>query len=132
MQAGRVTGVHTDQGFIAADMVINAAGPWAAEVAGWAGIDLPLRNRARTILVTGPLPAMPRDHPFVEDVATELVLPPGGGRRADGHGAGAGGQPGASGHRSGAGGRHDRRGYASRAGCWAAHRSSPPGPACAR
>jgi len=78
MQAGRVTGVHTGQGFIAADVVINAAGPWAAEVAGWAGIDLPLRNRARTILVTGPLPAVPRDHPFVEDVATEWYFRPEG------------------------------------------------------
>lgn len=78
VQGGRVTGVHTDQGFIAAGMVINAAGPWAAEVAGWAGIDLPLRNRARTILVTGPLPAVPRNHPFVEDMATEWYFRPEG------------------------------------------------------
>lgn len=78
MQAGRVTGVHTDRGFIAAGTVINAAGPWAAEVAGWSGIDLPLRNRARTILVTGPLPAVPREHPFVEDMATEWYFRPEG------------------------------------------------------
>ncbi len=78
VQSGRVTGVHTDQGFIAADVVINAAGPWAAQVAGWAGIDLPLRNRARTILVTGTLPAVPRGHPFVEDVATEWYFRPEG------------------------------------------------------
>jgi sarcosine oxidase, subunit beta len=78
VQGDRVTGVHTDQGFIAAGMVINAAGPWAAEVAAWAGLDLPLRNRARTILVTGALPAVPRDHPFVEDVATEWYFRPEG------------------------------------------------------
>lgn len=78
LQNGRVTGVHTDQGFIAARAVINAAGPWAAEAAGWAGIDLPLRNRARTILVTGPLPAVPRDYPFVEDVATGWYFRPEG------------------------------------------------------
>lgn len=78
VQAGRVTGVHTTHGFIAARTVINAAGPWAAEVAGWAGVDLPLRNRARTILVTGPLPVVPRDHPFVEDVATEWYFRPEG------------------------------------------------------
>ncbi len=78
VQGGRVTGVHTDQGFIAAGAVINAAGPWAAEVAGWAGIDLPLRNRARTILVTGALPVVPRDHPFVEDVAAEWYFRPEG------------------------------------------------------
>jgi sarcosine oxidase subunit beta len=78
VQGGRVTGVHTDQGFIAAGLVINAAGPWAAEVAGWSGIDLPLRNRARTILVTGSLPAVPRDHPFVEDMATGWYFRPEG------------------------------------------------------
>lgn len=78
MQAGRVTGVHTDQGFIAAGAVINAAGPWAAEVAGWASVDLPLRNRARTILVTGPLPAVPRDHPFVEDFGAGWYFRPEG------------------------------------------------------
>jgi sarcosine oxidase subunit beta len=78
VQGGRVTGVHTDQGFIAAGTVINAAGPWAAEVAGWSGIDLPLRNRARTILVTGSLPAVPRDHPFVEDMATGWYFRPEG------------------------------------------------------
>jgi sarcosine oxidase subunit beta len=78
VQGGRVTGVHTDQGFIPAGVVINAAGPWAAEVASWAGIDLPLRNRARTILVTGPLLAVPRDHPFVEDVASGWYFRPEG------------------------------------------------------
>jgi sarcosine oxidase subunit beta len=78
VQGGRVTGVHTDQGFIAAGTVINAAGPWAAEVAGWSGIDLPLRNRARTILVTGPFPAISRDHPFVEDMATGWYFRPEG------------------------------------------------------
>lgn len=78
LQGGRVTGVHTDQGFIAAGTVINAAGPWAAGVAGWAGVDLPLRNRARTILVTGPLPAVPRDHPFVEDFGAGWYFRPEG------------------------------------------------------
>jgi glycine/D-amino acid oxidase-like deaminating enzyme len=78
VQGGRVTGVHTDQGLIAAGTVINAAGPWAAEVAGWSGIDLPLRNRARTILVTGPFPAIARDHPFVEDMASGWYFRPEG------------------------------------------------------
>jgi FAD-dependent oxidoreductase domain-containing protein 1 len=31
------------------NVVVNAAGPWAAAVAGWAGIDLPVRARRRSV-----------------------------------------------------------------------------------
>ena len=44
------------------DVVVNAAGPWAATVAGWAGIDLPVRARRRTVHVLRtpePLHGMP-------------------------------------------------------------------------
>jgi glycine/D-amino acid oxidase-like deaminating enzyme len=50
VQGGRVTGVHTDQGFIAAGTVINAAGPWAAEVAGWGGVGIILAPVAGQLL----------------------------------------------------------------------------------
>ena len=33
------------------DVVVNAAGPWAAAVAAWAGIDLPIRPRRRSVYV---------------------------------------------------------------------------------
>ena len=33
------------------DVVVNAAGPWAAPVAAWAGIDLPVRPRRRSVYV---------------------------------------------------------------------------------
>ncbi len=38
----RVRGIRTDQGDIAAGIVVNAAGPWADRVAEWAGVRLPL------------------------------------------------------------------------------------------
>ncbi len=45
---------------IDADVVVNAAGPWARAVAGWAGIDLPVFARRRTVFhVTCPEP-LPR------------------------------------------------------------------------
>lgn len=47
---------------LSCDVVVNAAGPWAATVAAMAGIDLPVRARARTVFVlTCPdrLPACP-------------------------------------------------------------------------
>ncbi|HPW18583.1 MAG TPA: FAD-binding oxidoreductase [Candidatus Aminicenantes bacterium] len=40
---GRVRGVRTDKGEYAAPVVVNAAGPWAAEVAALAGMEVPVR-----------------------------------------------------------------------------------------
>jgi FAD-dependent oxidoreductase domain-containing protein 1 len=50
-RSGRaVTGVQLDIGSaLEADVVVNAAGAWAAKVAGWAGIDLPVRGRRRSV-----------------------------------------------------------------------------------
>ncbi len=45
-----------------ADVVVNAAGPWARQVAAWAGIDLPVRARRRTVFHVScptPLPGCP-------------------------------------------------------------------------
>jgi len=42
-EGGRVRGVRTDKGEYAAPVVVNAAGPWAAEVAALAGIEVPVR-----------------------------------------------------------------------------------------
>ncbi|WP_295981663.1 FAD-binding oxidoreductase [uncultured Variovorax sp.] len=45
-----VTGVQLDGGeTLDADVVVNAAGAWAAKVAQWAGIDLPVRGRRRSV-----------------------------------------------------------------------------------
>ena len=75
---GRLAGVHTTAGFIAAPIVVNAAGPWAGEVGRWAGVDIPILNRSRTILVTGTFPAIPSDRPFVEDVSAGWYYRPEG------------------------------------------------------
>ena len=47
---------------IEADVVVNAAGPWARRVAAWAGIELPVVARRRTVFqlsCPAPLPACP-------------------------------------------------------------------------
>jgi sarcosine oxidase subunit beta len=49
---GRVTGVRTDKGAFAAPVVINAAGPWGAEVAALAGIEAPVRPDSHEAAVT--------------------------------------------------------------------------------
>jgi FAD-dependent oxidoreductase domain-containing protein 1 len=49
---GRVTAVRlAGDGEITCDTVINAAGPWAARVAAMAGVELPVRARARSVFV---------------------------------------------------------------------------------
>lgn len=52
----RVVAVQTSQGTVACEQVINAAGPWAGEIATMAGVDLPIRPRRGFVLVTEPLP----------------------------------------------------------------------------
>lgn len=53
---GRVRGVLTPQGRIDADVVVNAAGPWAGDVAALFGAALDIRPRRGTILVTAAMP----------------------------------------------------------------------------
>ena len=40
----RITGVELDNGEVAANIVVNAAGPWAKPLAESAGLDLPMRS----------------------------------------------------------------------------------------
>jgi glycine/D-amino acid oxidase-like deaminating enzyme len=48
----RITGVRLADGAeLPCDLAVNAAGPWSARVAGWAGIDLPVRPRKRMVFV---------------------------------------------------------------------------------
>jgi sarcosine oxidase subunit beta len=43
IEKGKVAGVRTSRGDISTGVVVNAAGPWAPRVAGWAGITLPIK-----------------------------------------------------------------------------------------
>lgn len=52
LQGGRVVSVRLgDCSEIGCDVVVNAGGPWSARVAGFAGLDLPVRARKRMIYV---------------------------------------------------------------------------------
>jgi len=74
VQAGKVTGVQTSQGAIDAPVVVNAAGPWAGQVAAMAGVQLPISPVRRQIAVTTPLPDVPADFPFVIDFSRNLYF----------------------------------------------------------
>jgi sarcosine oxidase subunit beta len=70
----RVTTVLTSAGDIEAGCVVNAAGPFAAEVARMMGVDVPIAPLRRQMLVTTPLAEVPADFPFVIDFATGLYF----------------------------------------------------------
>lgn len=55
IEGGRVRGVKTDRGEYGAEVVIDAAGPWGAEVARLAGLDVPVRPDSHEGAVTEPV-----------------------------------------------------------------------------
>ncbi|HSN78687.1 MAG TPA: FAD-binding oxidoreductase [Anaerolineae bacterium] len=70
MQGGRVAGVETDRGPLAAPLVVIAAGPYSGRVASLAGVDLPLRIIRRQRVTIGQHPLIPQDAPMVIDQDT--------------------------------------------------------------
>jgi len=66
----RVTGVLTSRGFVSTRVVVNAAGPWAAEVARMAGADLPVEPLRRQLVPTEPFDKLPKRFPMVIDMST--------------------------------------------------------------
>jgi D-hydroxyproline dehydrogenase subunit beta len=71
--AGRVTGVRTSRGALAAGQVVNAAGPWAGELASLAGLSLPVLPRRGFIVVTEPLPVLIRHKVYTADYVANVA-----------------------------------------------------------
>ena len=67
VKGGKVKGVETSRGPISAPVVVNAAGPWAGEIARMAGLDLPVKPFRRQVFATKPFDAIPRPVPMVID-----------------------------------------------------------------
>jgi sarcosine oxidase subunit beta len=66
----RITGVMTTRGFVSTQVIVNAAGPWAAEVAMMAGADLPVAPLRRQLVPTEPFDQLPKRFPMVIDMST--------------------------------------------------------------
>lgn len=76
IEAGKVNGVKTDEGEFFAPVIINAAGPWAADVAKMAGVNLPIATwRHDTMFVNRPKELGP-SHPTVIDNANSMYFRP--------------------------------------------------------
>ena len=73
MTGGRVTGVHLKKyGLAPCGQAVNAAGTRAAVVAGWAGLDLPVEPRKRTVFVIDAPNARHPDAPLLVDAGFYL------------------------------------------------------------
>ncbi|KPN31690.1 N-methyltryptophan oxidase [Halolamina pelagica] len=80
--AGRVVGVDVagdgapSDGSIDADAVVNAAGPWAGELASMARIDTPIEPQRRQALVVDPERPVPETDPLTIDLETSSHFRP--------------------------------------------------------
>jgi sarcosine oxidase subunit beta len=70
LPARRISGVMTTRGFVSTRIVVNAAGPWAAEVARMAGTELPVEPLRRQLVTTEPFDGLPQRFPMVIDMST--------------------------------------------------------------
>ncbi len=59
-----VAGVETSRGPVSSTAVVNAAGAWAARVAQWIGLDLPVAPLRRQVAVTVPTDILPDGMPM--------------------------------------------------------------------
>jgi sarcosine oxidase subunit beta len=70
VENGEVTGISTRRGRVATRVVVNAAGPWAAEVARMAGAKVPVEPLRRQLVPTEPFDKLPKRFPMVIDMST--------------------------------------------------------------
>src|SRR5690606_32042507 len=64
---GAVTGVETDRGAIAAEIVVNCAGQWARKVGLMCGVPVPLHSAEHMYIVTGRIEGVHPDLPVMRD-----------------------------------------------------------------
>jgi sarcosine oxidase subunit beta len=73
-----VSGVITSRGEVSTRVVVNAAGPWAAEVASMAGIDLPVHPLRRMLVPSEPFEDFPHSAPMIIDMSNGFHFRPEG------------------------------------------------------
>jgi sarcosine oxidase, subunit beta len=64
LSGSRIVEVTTDDATLPCGEVVNAAGPWAAEVGRMAGVDVPVTPLRRQVAVTAPTSLLPESMPM--------------------------------------------------------------------
>ena len=73
-----ISGVKTTKGDVATRKVVNAAGPWAAQMAKMAGVDLPVEPLRRMLVPSEPFNDFPHTSPMVIDMTNGFHFRPEG------------------------------------------------------
>jgi len=73
---GRISGAETTRGLVSTRTVVNAAGPWAAEVAALAGVELPVEPLRRMLVPTEPFDSVSHAMPMVIDMTNGFHFRP--------------------------------------------------------
>jgi sarcosine oxidase, subunit beta len=72
----QVTAVETSRGTVQTRTVVNAAGPWAAEVAQMARVELPVEPLRRMLVPTEPFDQFPHSAPMIIDMTNGFHFRP--------------------------------------------------------
>src|SRR5215218_1723227 len=73
---GEITGVSTPRGDIVTPLVIDAAGAWAREIGGLAGVEVPVAPVRHQLLITRPIAGMSAQEPIARIVDASAYLRP--------------------------------------------------------
>jgi sarcosine oxidase subunit beta len=73
-----VTSVDASKGTVVTRIVVNATGPWAAELAHMVGIDLPVKPLRRMLVPTEPFDQFPHGAPMIIDMSNGFHFRPEG------------------------------------------------------
>ena len=76
VSGGRVRALETDRGPIEADVVVDAAGAWGAEIGRTAGLELPIRLRRVQVAAVRQPAGRPQARLTFSDMVSNLVLRP--------------------------------------------------------
>jgi len=71
-----ITGVETTRGPVSTPVVVNAGGPWAADVGALAGMALPVEPMRRMLIPTEPFDGVSHAVPMVVDMTTGFHFRP--------------------------------------------------------
>jgi sarcosine oxidase, subunit beta len=71
-----IVGIETTRGPVSTRVVVNAAGPWAAQVAELAGVDLPVQPLRRMLVPTEPFDGVSHHIPMVIDMTNGFHFRP--------------------------------------------------------
>ncbi len=73
-----ISAVETSRGRVVTRVVVNASGPWAAETAKLAGVDLPVEPLRRMLVPSEPFDDFPHSSPMVIDMSNGFHFRPEG------------------------------------------------------